>query len=336
MSARLGDRRSLLALAACATVLAATIMAATAFGSEPVSLARAITDPASLDRVIVVSARLPRVLLGALAGGGLALSGVAFQALLRNPLAEPFVLGVSGGSALGATIAILSGLAGTTLVGASLVPLAAFLGGAAATALVYAVARWGGALSGASILLAGVVVNAIASAAITFLKTLVSASKAQELLFWLIGFLDVPSPTSLAFVAIYVAIGSTVLLADAGRLNVLALGDEAASHLGVNTQALERRVFLACSCIVGGIVSVTGLIGFVGLVVPHALRRVLGPDTRVLIPASLLLGGAMLVLCDLASRALFRWLHTEPPVGAVTALIGGPVFLLLLRKRPVG
>ena len=301
-------------------------------GTEPVSLGRAITDAESLDRVIISSVRLPRVALGALSGAGLAIVGCAFQAVLRNPLAEPYVLGVSGGAAFGATCAILLGLAGTTLVGASLVPLAALAGGIGATALVYGLARSSRGASSTSILLAGVVVNAIASAAITFLKTLVTASKAQELLFWLMGFLDVPSPVSLGMVAAYVTLGSAILLHDAGRLNLLALGDEPAAHLGVDVRALERRVFVACSLVVGAIVSVTGLIGFVGLIVPHALRRVMGPDNRALLPASLFCGGATLVVCDLASRTLFRWLHTEPPVGAVTALVGGPLFLMLLRR----
>jgi iron complex transport system permease protein len=256
-----------------------------AWGTEPISIRRALTDEGSLDRVIAFQVRLPRVLLGAIAGGGLATVGVAFQAILRNPLAEPYVLGVSGGAALGATLAILAGASVATMVGASIVPLAALAGGLLATALVYALARLGGASGGTSILLAGVVVNAIASAAITFMKTLVSASKAQELLFWLMGFLDVPSPASLVSALVYVTIGAT------------------------------------------------GLSGFVGLIVPHALRRTMGPDVRGLVPASLLGGGAALVACDLVSRAMFRWLHTEPPVGAVTALIGGPVFLVLLRRR---
>lgn len=319
-----------IALAACLAVLVLGVW----FGTEPVSLVRAANDPESLDRLIVLHARLPRVLLGALAGGGLAAVGVAFQAVLRNPLAEPYVLGVSGGAALGATVAILFGATAVTLVGASVVPFSALLGGLLATGLVYALAAFSGARSGASILLAGVVVNAIASAGITFLKTLVSAAKAQELLFWLMGFLDVPSWRALLFVALYVAAGAAVLLRDAARLNVLALGDESAVHLGIDVRALEKRVFVACSCVVGAIVSVTGLIGFIGLVVPHALRRVVGPDVRVLLPCSLLGGAATLVFCDLVSRALFRYLHTEPPVGAITALLGGPVFLALLRKSP--
>lgn len=319
------------ALGALGVVLALAI----AFGAEPTSVGRAIADPASLDRTILLDVRLPRVLLGALAGAGLSLVGAAFQAMLKNPLAEPYVLGVSGGSALGATIAIALGVQTASLLGAAIVPAAALAGGLGATLLVYAVARGAaGGSSGTSILLAGVMVNAIAAALITFLKTLVSPSRAQQLLRWLTGFVDLPTTAGIVAVAIYVTVGSAVLLHDAARLNLLALGDDAAGTLGVDVRALTRRVFLASSCVVGAVVSLTGLIGFVGLVVPHALRRLMGPDHRTLLPLSLAMGAAMVVGCDLIARVSFRWLHTEPPVGAVTALLGGPLFLWLLARSP--
>jgi len=322
-----------------AAVLALVVVVAVAFGTEPVSIARALGSGASLDRTIVFDVRAPRVLLAAIAGGGLAAVGAAFQALLRNPLAEPYVLGVSGGAAFGATVAIAIGLSAATVLGARLIPVAAMAGGLAATSLVYAVSRSAPAgASGTSILLAGVMVNSIAAALITFLKTLVSPSRAQQLLRWLTGFVDLPTGAGLSTVAVYVGIGTTLLLVDAGRLNLLALGDEAAATLGVDVKALERRVFLASSCIVGAIVSLTGLIGFVGLVVPHVLRRTIGPDHRVLLPMSLLTGASAVVVCDLCARISFRWLGTEPPVGAVTAIVGGPMFLVLLyrTRSPAG
>ena len=277
--------------------------------------------------------RLPRVLLAAIAGAGLSLVGAAFQAMLKNPLAEPYVLGVSGGAALGATVAIAAGIETASILGAAVVPGAALLGGLGATFLVYGVAhgaRDGSA--GTSILLAGVMVNAIAAALITFLKTFVSPSRAQQLLRWLTGFVDLPTTPGLIAVTLYVSVGAAVLVRDAARLNLLALGSDAAGTLGLDVRALERRVFLASSAIVGAIVSVTGLIGFVGLVVPHGLRRLVGPDHRGLLPLSITVGGSMVVLCDLVSRLAFRWLATEPPVGAVTALVGGPVFLWLLWR----
>jgi iron complex transport system permease protein len=329
----LGDRRGKAAAAGLGVLLLAAMIGGVVLGAEPVSLRRAALDPSSLDRTILIGVRLPRVALAALSGGGLSVVGAAFQALLRNPLAEPYVLGVSGGAALGASIAIALGLGAATLLGAALIPAAAFLGGALATALVYGVARDArSGSSGATILLAGVMVNAIAAALITFLKTLVSPSRAQQLLRWLTGFIDLPTSLGLLLVAVYVGLGAVVLMADAARLNLLSLGDETAGTLGVDVRGLERRLFFACSCGVGGIVSVTGLIGFVGLVVPHVLRRVVGPDHRRLLPFSLLLGAAALVGCDLLSRLMFRWFGTEPPVGAVTALLGGPAFLMLLRR----
>lgn len=322
-------------LLGCIVALVVAVLVALSFGSDDVSLVRAITDAASRDHDIVFGVRLPRVLLGVIAGAGLSVVGVALQALLRNPLAEPYVLGVSGGSALGASVAILAGFSGMSAFGASVVPLFALAGGAGATFVVYACAAVAPGSRSISMLLAGVIVNAVASAAITFIKTLVTQSTTQELLFWLMGFLDFPlSRASLVMLAVYVAVGTAVLLVDAARLNVLSLGESAAEHLGVNVRALERRTLFASSLVVGAIVSVTGLIGFVGFIVPHVLRRLLGPDVRVLMPASIALGGAALVTCDLASRASFRLIHREPPVGAVTAIVGGVLFfVVLLRGR---
>jgi iron complex transport system permease protein len=314
-------------------VLAGVAALAVLFGAEPVSPARALADPQSLDRTILVEVRLPRVALAVLSGGGLSVVGAAFQALLKNPLAEPFVLGVSGGAALGATMAIAFGVSVAGILGTALVPAAALLGGLGATFLVYAVARDARAgPSGASILLAGVIVNALASALITVVKSFVPPPRAAQLLRWLTGFITLPAPLDLAVVAAYVGVGGAVLLHDAARLNLLALGDEAAEALGLDVRALTRRVFLASSCVVGAIVSVTGLIGFVGLVVPHAVRRLAGPDHRRLLPLSFLAGGALLTACDLVARLSFRWLERETPVGAVTALLGGPVFLVLLKR----
>jgi len=332
-----GRGRPARAVLVCAGACLVAVGLGVAFGSEPVSLVKAATDPDSFDRA-AVALRLPRVLLGAAAGAGLSVVGVALQAALRNPLAEPYVLGVSGGAALGATLAIVLGITAATALGASVLPLFALVGGLAAMALVHGVAR-GGARSGsgrggaASLLLVGVVVNAFASALITFLKSLVSAQQAQALLYWLVGFLDAPRPGALAFVWLYTLLGAGAILRDAPRLNLLALGDETAESLGVDVTALSRRTLLASSLVVGAVVSVTGLIGFVGLVVPHALRRVLGPDARTLVPASFFAGAALLVVCDLASRLAFRGLGTVPPVGAVTALLGGPAFLFLLRRE---
>ncbi len=315
-----------------AALLFATALAAVSFGEQPVSLVRAFSEPDSLDALILFSARLPRVLLAAVAGAALGMVGASTQALLRNPLADPYVLGISGGAAAGATVAIVLGAVTVGVIGAAIVPVAALVGGLAATALVYAIARASGRVSGTAILLAGVIVNAVASAFITLIKTMVSASKSQELLFWLMGFIEVPSALELAVATAWVAVGASLLMAESGRMNLLALGREPAAHLGVDVARVERRVFFAASCVVGAVVSLTGLIGFVGLVVPHAVRRIVGPDHRRVLPAACLLGAVTLLGCDLVARAAFQWLGTAPPVGAVTALIGGPVFLVLLHR----
>ncbi len=339
MAASAGERRPLglgWALAGGLSCLAAALVVATLWGAEPTSLARAIADD-GLDRTILLRVRLPRVLLAAVCGGGLGVVGGAFQALMRNPLAEPYVLGVSGGAALGATAVIALGLVTVTVLGAALVPLAALAGGLGATALVYAVARRAPrGPAGASILLAGVMVNSIAAALITFAKTLVPPSRAQQLLRWLVGFIELPTAAALVAVSGYVLLGCALVFRDSGRLNLLALGEESAQTLGVDVAALERRVLVASSCVVGAIVSLTGLIGFVGLVVPHAVRRFVGPDHRRLLPVAFVAGAAMLVLCDLGARLAFVLLGTEPPVGAVTALIGGPTFLVMLARSSRG
>jgi iron complex transport system permease protein len=312
--------------------LFASCFLAISLGTESTSLVRAALDPASLDRLIVWKARVPRVTLAATAGAGLSVAGASLQALLRNPLAEPYLLGVSGGSALGATLAILAGVSGLSVYGAALLPLAALAGGLLATLLVYSLARSAGSMSGTEILLSGIIVNAVAAAFVTFAKTLASASRTQELLFWLVGFVDVPTPAALVAVVVYVVLGTLVLWVEAGRLNLLSLGEEPAMHLGIDVRRLVRRVFFATSLVVGAIVSVTGLIGFVGLIVPHVARRCVGADMRLVVPVCLLGGASALVLSDLVARASFVWFGGEPPVGAVTALLGGPIALLLLRR----
>jgi iron complex transport system permease protein len=319
------------ALTICAAALVVAVALGVTFGSGAASPADLLAGDARAHDVII-GFRLPRVLLGVVTGAGLAAVGAAFQTVLRNPLAEPYVLGVSGGAALGATIATALGLGGLGLIGAAGVPAIAFAGGAAATVVVWALVRAGRG-GGASILLAGVVVNSIAGACIMVIEALSDPGKVQSVVWWLMGYLDVPSWGQLAFVSSYVAIGLAVLHVDAGRMNLLSLGDEPAASLGVDVRSLERRTFFACTAVVGAVVSVTGLIGFIGLIVPQAIRRVLGSDLRVVLPASALAGGATLVACDLLVRLMAQRVHTELPVGAVTALLGGPVFLALLGSR---
>src|SRR5690606_13442021 len=228
--------------------------------------------------------------------------GVCFQALLRNPLADPFVLGISGGAALGG-VAVLS-LGAWLGMGAGAVPLAAFAGALLATALLFGVAGARGRLSATTLLLTGVVFNAFASAAIVFLATLGGLTEGTSIFLWLIGTLSVTQPALLAALAGLLVVGTACALPLARALDLLTLGEDTAAQLGVAVERVQRLALVATALVVGGAVSVSGLIGFVGLIVPHALRLLFGPDHRLLVPASLLGGGAFLVACDTVARTL--------------------------------
>jgi len=331
-------RRITVALAAGLVALAASCAAAVLLGPQPISLASALAG-VEPDAAILFGLRMPRVLLGALVGAGLATAGVALQALLRNPLAEPFVLGVSGGAALGGTAALAaSALIGpATMLGAlassgTSVALGASVGAAASTALVFALGRIGGKLVPEAALLVGVVFNAFAAGVITVVKVMVPPEDAARLLYWLMGAIGYADPGTLLAGAVLLGLAVTVLVALSAQLNLLSLGDDEAASLGVEVGRSRGAVFLAASLATGAAVALAGLVGFVGLIVPHLLRRLFGPDHRVLLPASALFGAAFLVLADAAARLAFLPLGSEPPVGALTALLGGPLFLWLLRR----
>lgn len=277
---------------------------------------------------VLTQIRLPRVILAALAGGGLAAAGVAFQALLRNPLADPYIVGVSGGAALGGVIGIVAGVEHPYLL-----PAFSFFGAAASVIALFALAHAYGKTDPLTLLLAGVVFNAFAAAVVTFFKVVVSASKAQEILYWLVGSVSIQPWGTLGALGVYSLGGLLALLFAAGALNLLALGDEQAASLGLSVASVRLLTFLAAALLVGAVVAVAGMIGFVGLVVPHVLRLTLGADHRWLLPAATLGGAAFLVLSDVVARLSFLFLGTEIPVGAVTAFMGGPFFLLLLLRR---
>ncbi len=321
-------------IAALASVLVATLLFGLAAGPSPVGPAEALgvllgTEPPGATTDIVWRVRLPRVALGALVGAALACSGVLFQALLRNPLADPFVLGVSGGAALGGILVLALG--GQLGLGYGAVPPAAFAGAVGATALLYAVAGSRARFSPTELLLTGVVFNAFASAGIVFLASVAGLAEGTSLFLWLIGSLASVRSEVVAWVAVFLACGVGCAVALARSLNLLALGVESAEQLGIEVERDQRIVLLATSLMVGAAVSAAGLIGFVGLIIPHLLRLLVGPDHRVLVPAAVLGGGAFLVLCDTLARTLLG--GPELPVGAITALAGGPVFLWLLRRQ---
>jgi len=332
--------RAAIALLALAPLFALAIGVGLSLGAGSLSFSAALhgIEP---DATVLFRLRIPRVVLAAIVGAGLSVAGVALQALLRNPLADPFVFGLSGGAAIGAAISVAVtgtalGLAGVSAAGwLGLLPtqFAAVLGSLAAAVLVFTLGRQRGRLHPERALLVGVVFNSFASALVIALESVLAPEKTQAVLLWLAGTLGYePEPVLVAAGAV-VLVAVAILTALAGRLNLLSLGDEGAAALGVDVEATRLLSFFAASAAVGAAVALTGLVGFVGLVVPHAVRLVAGPDHRVVLPASALGGAAFLVLADALARVLFRGLGTEPPVGAVTALLGAPLFVLLLRRR---
>jgi len=280
--------------------------------------------------VIMLQVRLPRVLLAFLVGGCLATVGAGLQALLRNPLADPYVLGISSGAAFGAAVAMLLGI-GTSLFAVSALPWCAFLGGLLSILVVYRITVSYGYLPVHTLLLAGVILNAIFSALIMFVTSMMDPNRSFGMMTWLMGTLTAPDYPALGVLALYFVLGILVLFGQARSLNLLTLGEEAARALGVEVEMVKRTVFFAAALLVGAIVSVSGMIGFIGMVVPHAVRMVHGPDHRLLLPASALAGGSFLVAADTVARTLLA--PAEIPVGVVTALAGGPFFIYLLVAR---
>ena len=330
--AYLTRRRFVAVNGALLLALIASIQFASVIGTVHVDLWRALQGGLAdnADRVILFEARLPRVLLAAIVGGALATAGAALQGLLRNPLAEPHLIGVSGGAALGAVIAVILG-GRSAITESSLLPLAAAAGALISMAVIYRLALVHGRLQPYILLLAGVVYNAFAGALIMCVNAIADVYQAQGILFWLMGNLGTQSYRLVCTVGLYTAVASTWLLWQARQLNVLSLGDEGALQLGVDVDRARRAIFLGASLLVGAVVSVSGMIGFVGLIVPHVVRLTVGADHRLLLPASLLAGATFLVWADTLARSAVG--VVEIPVGVVTALCGGPFFVYLLKRE---
>ncbi len=276
-------------------------------------------------RAVLLDIRLPRVLLAIIVGSGLSVAGVVFQALLRNPLAEPYILGVSGGASVGALTAIALGFhlfnVGT--------PLAAFLGALLVVVLVYTFGKRRGQLDTNALLLSGVMIGAFLSAIILVLVSLIGQPIRNALL-WLLGNLASADLRSIAIVA-PIALGASILIyVQARRFNLIATGDEVALQLGVEVDRVKRFSYFLASLVTGSVVAVSGAIGFVGLIIPHVCRMLFGPDHRLLVIASFLMGGIFLVVADIVARTVLA--PNELPVGAVTAAIGAPFFIYLLKK----
>ena len=318
----------LLVAALVVSAAAGILVGAVAIG--PGDVLAALFGSNDVNGTIIRELRLPRVLGAALVGGSLATAGALLQGLLRNPLADPFVTGTSAGATLAAVAAIVLGLA------TPLVPLAAFAGALVTVTLVWRLARLGGGTTVLTVLLAGVVLTSFAGAVVTFL--LVSSDRLalqlRAVLGWLQGGVSVISWPELGVAAVIVAVGLAFALVLAHRVDAYAFGEETAATLGVDPDRTTTAVLGATALLSGAAVALAGLVGFVGLVVPHALRFVIGATHRRLVPASFLAGAAALVLADLGSRTLIA--PAELPVGAITGLIGAPFFLaLLVRSRRI-
>ncbi|PKN05190.1 MAG: iron ABC transporter permease [Deltaproteobacteria bacterium HGW-Deltaproteobacteria-9] len=285
----------------------------------------------SEEELILFSVRLPRILFAGIVGASLSLGGVVFQALLRNPLADPYVLGISGGSALGAIVGIVVGAASFYLG----VPFLAFCGALATVFLVFIVAGGSrGVLLDNSLLLAGVVVNAFFSAAILFALSVVNSMELHSISFWLMGDLSRASLKEIFGTALCFAACFVLLYTQARKLNLIVQGEETALQLGVNVLATKYLLLIVTSLITAIAVSFAGIIGFIGIMVPHMMRLVFGSDHRLLIPASALFGASFLVVADTLARTVLS--PAELPVGVITALCGAPYFIFLMRRKGRG
>lgn len=282
------------------------------------------TETDSTISQIIFDIRLPRVLYAMAVGGGLSIAGAVFQAMLMNPLAEPYILGISSGGTFGA---ILSFLIGASFLGTQIF---AFAGALCVMLIVFVLGKRFGGLEPNVLLLTGVMVGAFFSAAILLMITLLNDSL-RTAVFWLIGNLSLAEKANTVYVLPLTAVVSLILILYSDKYNVISLGSDSAKQLGINTNVLKSITYLLTSLMVGTLVSVSGIIGFVGLLVPHVCRMIFGPDNRIIFPASFFIGAAYLTLCDTLARTIVS--PAELPVGAITALIGAPVFVILLRKR---
>lgn len=298
-------------------------------GEVVAALWRGVTgEPLTVADSVIVDIRAPRVALAVIVGASLATAGVVMQGIFANPLAEPGLVGVSSGAAVAAVVAIVLGL---TAIGFWILPLAAMIGGLLVTAGVYIMARVEGRTEVVTLILTGVAVNAFAGALIGLLMSVSDDAELRSITFWTLGSLSAATWSTVLLVLPLAAVGLLVAPRLARSLDLLALGENTAAHLGVDIERLRKVAIVLTAALTAAAVAVAGIIGFIGLVVPHAVRLVLGPGHRLLLPASALAGATLLVLADLMARTVVA--PREIPLGVLTALIGSPVFFLLLRRE---
>ena len=328
---------------ALALVLAGAVIVSSGMGYIEISFGRVLkivwgkligceTVFAEMDRllpVIVFDVRMPRILTSAVVGGGLAMTGAVFQGILLNPLADPYTLGVSAGAAFGASVAILLNIGS---IGIFPVSVFAFAGASATLAFVIYLASSGGGISSGNLILSGIIVAAILSAGISLVKY-IADEQVAVIIFWLMGSFGSKTWGDLLVALVFVCVGMVVFVFYARDLNLMSLGHRTASSLGVDTRKVTLLLLVTASMVAAVCVSVSGIIGFVGLLIPHMMRSVIGPDNRRLIPLSFLAGAILLLCADTVTRAV---LPVEIPIGVLTALIGGPFFCYIFRKRQAG
>ncbi|WP_417548818.1 FecCD family ABC transporter permease [Methylophaga sp.] len=285
--------------------------------------------PAEIQQMIIYELRIPRVLFAFTAGCGLALCGMVFQAMFRNPLATPFTLGVASGASLGAAISVYTGIS-FTILGLSATSLSAFSGALIAISFVYSISRFRFGFSGETLLLTGVAISFFFSSLILFIQYLSNVADSFQIIRWLMGSLTVVGYQELKQLLPFVTLTAVVIIYLSRELNLLMAGDEIATSRGVSVKYVRYALFFVTSLCVGAIVALCGPIGFVGMMVPHICRLIIGEDHRYLIPATLLFGGSFLVICDTLARLVIA--PAELPVGVITTLLGGPFFLWLLMR----
>ncbi|HTZ74895.1 MAG TPA: iron ABC transporter permease [Candidatus Aquilonibacter sp.] len=333
----LTPKRVLAICFALLAVLFAAVVISLRMGAYPISIPQIVTT--LFDRVagrtdqipsafllVIFGLRLPRIALGIIVGAALSTAGAGFQALLRNPLADPYVLGVSSGAALGAIMSLIF-----TPHVAGAIQLAAFLGAGITIGVVYLLGRRGGQLDAATLLLAGIITTSFLSAVIMFLMTTLSGRDLRGIAFWVMGDLATPPVIDLKWLFFVLIIAAGCIYTTTSDLNLIMTGEQEARHLGVNVRRVKLVVYVASSVLTGLAVSVSGSIGYVGLLVPHVMRMLFGNDYRLLVPTSAIGGAILIVVADMLARTVLG--TTEVPVGAMTALAGAPVFIYLMRRR---
>lgn len=293
----------------------------------PGILAVGPTGAGTLTESVVWQIRIPRVLLGLIVGAALGVGGALMQAVFANPLAEPSVIGVTSGAGVGAAAAIVFGW---SFFGASTTPALAFVSGLATTVLVYGLSRFGGKIRVLNLILVGIAINAVAGAAISFLVYLAPTTSREEIVFWQMGTLNGAQWSHVSVVATITLVGLAVALLQGRNLDLLSLGDKAASHVGVDVARLRILAIITATLLTAAAVSYAGLIGFVGLIIPHIIRTVAGPSNHLILPASALGGAVLIGLSDIVARTIIPF--GDLPIGIFTALVGGPTFFILLRR----